>query len=43
MKDKKQTGETSIKVLLEYAKSIIATLREPFLVLDKNLQIISAN
>src|SRR4030042_4197142 len=43
MKDKKQTGETGIKVLLEYAKSIIATLREPFLVLDKNLQIISAN
>src|SRR4030042_4092015 len=43
MKDKKQTGETGIRVLLEYANSIIATLREPFLVLDKNLQIISAN
>ncbi|MFZ2054453.1 MAG: PAS domain S-box protein [Candidatus Aminicenantales bacterium] len=43
MKDKKQRDETGIKVLLEYANSIIATLREPFLVLDKNLQIISAN
>ncbi len=43
MKDKKQRGEIGMKVLLEYANSIIATLREPFLVLDKNLQVITAN
>ncbi|MGD0336035.1 MAG: PAS domain S-box protein [Candidatus Omnitrophota bacterium] len=43
MEDKKQRGETESKVLLGYANSIIATLREPFLVLDKNLQVISAN
>jgi PAS domain S-box-containing protein len=43
MKDKKQRGKTENKVLLGYANSIIATLREPFLVLDKNLQVISAN
>lgn len=43
MKDKKKRGETGIKVLLGYANSIIATLREPFLVLDKNLHVISAN
>ena len=43
MKDKKQRDESRIEVLLEYANSIIATLREPFLVLDKNLQVISAN
>ena len=43
MEDKKQRGETENKVLLEYANSIIATLREPFLVLDKNLRVISAN
>ena len=43
MKDKKQKGELKIEVLLEYANSIIATLREPFLVLDKNLRVISAN
>jgi PAS domain S-box-containing protein len=43
MKDKRQRGKIENKVLLEYARSIIATLREPFLVLDKNLQIISAN
>ena len=43
MKDKKRRDEPTIKVLLEYANSIIATLREPFLVLDKNLRVISAN
>src|SRR4030042_4969687 len=43
MKDKRQGGKIENKVLLEYARSIIATLREPFLVLDENLQIISAN
>ena len=41
MKDKKRRDEPTTEVLLEYANSIIATLREPFLVLDKNLQIIS--
>lgn len=43
MEDENQSGETGLKVLLEYANSIIATLREPFLVLDKNLKVISAN
>ncbi|MDD5084834.1 MAG: PAS domain S-box protein [Candidatus Omnitrophica bacterium] len=43
MKDKKQRHEPTIEVLLEYANSIIATLREPFLVLDKNLRVISSN
>ena len=43
MKEKKQRSELGIKVLLEYANIIIATLREPFLVLDKDLHVISAN
>ena len=43
MKDKKQRGEPKIEALLGYANNIIATLREPFLVLDKKLQVISAN
>ncbi|MDD1777294.1 MAG: PAS domain S-box protein, partial [Candidatus Helarchaeota archaeon] len=43
MKDKKRRDDLKIEVLLGYANSIIATLREPFLVLDKNLQVISAN
>jgi len=43
MKDKKQKDETGTKALLGYANSIIATLRESFLVLDKNLRIISTN
>ena len=43
MKDKKRMSGSSIKVLLEYADSIIATLREPFLVLSKDLRVISTN
>ncbi|MCX5698446.1 MAG: ATP-binding protein [Candidatus Omnitrophica bacterium] len=43
MKDKKQRDESKIEIALEYGNSIIATLREPFLVLDKNLRVISAN
>src|SRR4030066_1125973 len=43
MKVEKQKHETDVKVLLGYANSIIATLREPFLVIDKNLKVISAN
>jgi PAS domain S-box-containing protein len=43
MKDKIQWEEAEIEVLLKYANSIIATLREPFLVLDKKLNVISAN
>lgn len=43
MKDKKQGDESKIKIALEYGNNIIATLREPFLVLDKNLRIISTN
>ncbi len=38
----KQT-ERTVKTALKYAESIIATLREPFLVLDKNLRVVSAN
>jgi len=43
MKDKKQRSEPEIEALLNYTNRIIATLREPFLILDKNLRIISAN
>jgi len=43
MKDKKRKDKPRIEALLEYASSIINTLREPFLVLDRNLQVISAN
>ena len=43
MKNKNQSDESKIKIALEYGNNIIATLREPFLVLDKNLHIISAN
>lgn len=43
MEDTKQGDGLSDKVLLEYANSIIATLREPFLVLDKKLRVISAS
>jgi PAS domain S-box-containing protein len=43
MKDKRQREESGIEVLLEFANSIIATLREPFLVLDSKLTVISAN
>ncbi|MBU1870102.1 MAG: PAS domain-containing protein, partial [Candidatus Omnitrophica bacterium] len=43
MEDKNKKHGPKIEALLEYANSIIATLREPFLVLDKRLQIISAN
>jgi len=43
MKNKKHSYDLEIETLLEYANSIIATLREPFLVLDKKLRIITAN
>ena len=43
MKDKNQRDDTRIEEFLGYVNSIIATLREPFLVLDKNLQVISTN
>jgi len=44
MKNKKQRDyEVGLEALLGYANRIIATLRESFLVLDKNLRIISAN
>ena len=43
MKNTKQKADSEIEAALEYANSIIATLREPFLVLDKNLRIISAS
>ncbi|MDD5424584.1 MAG: PAS domain S-box protein, partial [Candidatus Omnitrophica bacterium] len=35
--------ERELEILLNYANSIIATLREPFLVLDINLRVVSAN
>ena len=43
MEDKKHRNGSKIEIALEYGNSIIATLREPFLVLDKNLRIIFAN
>ena len=43
MKNIEQSEEPEIEVLLKYANSIIETLREPFLVLDKTLRVISAN
>ncbi|MGB8960029.1 MAG: PAS domain S-box protein [Candidatus Aminicenantales bacterium] len=43
MNDKNLKGQSEVEVLLEYANSILATLREPFLVLDKKLRVISAN
>jgi PAS domain S-box-containing protein len=38
----RETGE-ALKDALAYANNIIATLREPFLVLDRNLRVIRAN
>ncbi|MFA5115770.1 MAG: PAS domain S-box protein [Candidatus Omnitrophota bacterium] len=35
--------EQELEILLNYANSIIATLREPFLVLDADLRVVSAN
>ena len=43
MKEKEENNKSKGNDILEYSKRIIATLREPFLVLDKNLQVISAN
>ncbi|MDD5422492.1 MAG: PAS domain S-box protein [Candidatus Omnitrophica bacterium] len=43
MRNKMALHEPDIGALLKYANGIIATLREPFLVLDKNLKVISAN
>ncbi len=43
MEDRKPGDEQEIEQALEYSDRIIATLREPFLVLDKNLRVISAN
>ena len=38
-----QRSRPKIEASVEYANSIIGTLREPFLVLDKRLRVISAN
>lgn len=43
MKTKKRGNETKAEGPLEYANSIIDTLREPFLVLNNNLRVILAN
>ncbi|MCX5713018.1 MAG: PAS domain-containing protein, partial [Candidatus Omnitrophica bacterium] len=40
---KKGIDKSGVKAALDYANNIIATLRESFLVLDKNLRVISAN
>ncbi|MFH1112111.1 MAG: hypothetical protein V1712_03545 [Patescibacteria group bacterium] len=42
IKKTKQTGK-EVEIALKYANSIITTLREPFLVINKNLRIVSAN
>ena len=41
--DRTDDERTRIEKALEYGDRIIATLREPFLVLDKNLRVISTN
>ncbi|MFC1480220.1 PAS domain S-box protein [Candidatus Omnitrophota bacterium] len=43
MKNEKQGDGSKIAKALEYSNRILSTLREPFLVLDKNLRVISAN
>lgn len=43
MNDEKKEDELWVEALLGYANGIIATLREQFFVLDKNLRVISAN
>ena len=44
MKDEKKSEDfKKNKDLLDYANRIIATIRTPFLILDENLRIISAN
>ncbi|MFA5164960.1 MAG: PAS domain S-box protein [Candidatus Omnitrophota bacterium] len=43
MKGEKQGKGLDIEDLLNYSNSIIATLREPFLVLNKKLRVVSAN
>ncbi|MFA5272287.1 MAG: PAS domain S-box protein, partial [Candidatus Omnitrophota bacterium] len=43
MKNKKQMVDHKSEALLKYASGIIATLKVPFLVLDKDLRVISAN
>jgi len=43
MVDKDENDELQFEMLLRYTNSIIATLREPFLVLDENLRIIFTN
>jgi PAS domain S-box-containing protein len=35
--------ERALEAALEYSREIVATLREPFLVLDENLRVVSAN
>ncbi len=42
VKKPKQT-ENEVRIALKYANSIIATLREPFLVINKNLRVVSVN
>lgn len=39
----KKQSKNDVEISLEYANNIIATLREPFLVINKDLRIVSAN
>jgi len=43
MKDKKYENESDTRIILDYTNSIIDTLREPFLVLNEKLLVITAN
>jgi diguanylate cyclase (GGDEF)-like protein/PAS domain S-box-containing protein len=43
VEDKRRKEEKRLQEALEYSDAIIATVREPFLVLDKELKIITAN
>ena len=43
MKNIEPSEGPELEVLLKYANSIIETLREPFLVLDKTLRVIFPN
>ncbi|TSC84563.1 MAG: PAS/PAC sensor hybrid histidine kinase [Parcubacteria group bacterium Gr01-1014_17] len=43
LKRKSLAKEKAVEVALKYTNSIIATLREPFLVINRNLRVVSAN
>src|SRR3989344_715466 len=43
IKRKALAKENEVRIALNYADNIIATLREPFLVINKNLRVVSVN